>query len=570
MTTLFLLLAVLSGPSFAQNSDASSGTFSSLLARVSAYLNQPAVRQRSTVAAVAAVRGGIPTDQGENLDLRLLDRARQYRAALLRSDPSRGDARALRAIYEALSASEDVQALAVVGATAGREDAAKALAAWAAAPRKPALPADVSALLSGPAERIEDKALVAAGWGGYVRGLTPTDAHPLGSKPGWSVGSDAARLDESLKSVTDALTHKVLETNEQAQAHLLAAEIYRALAAADLRGQADAAAASSTAALPADDEGPAPAAVDVPFDPKTIYQKASKSVVLILCASSEGSGELGTGSVVDASRRRILTNAHVVIRDATKEPWQQIHVYFKPATMTGDPKRDLANPVDGRVVAFDRALDLAIVEVGSLPADAAAIPLDDPRGVATGDRVAAIGHPEQGGLWTLTTGVVSTVVANIGGVEGKNAFQTDTSINRGNSGGPLLDASGHIVGVNTSMARKAADGLAITSVNFSIRSDVAHRWMAAQGEKIAYGGGAAQGTLVASNSAPSAAPDMAPPAPRARPTHAAPRPTTAARPAPVTIPGEHYSRDALIQAEIAGMEKLGDEMENEIHQKMNR
>jgi serine protease Do len=274
-------------------------------------------------------------------------------------------------------------------------------------------------------------------------------------------------------------------------------------------------------------------------------------VALLLCTGDEGSGELGTGSVVDAGRRRILTNAHVVIREATREPWPVIHVYFKPARMTGDAKRDMQSPVLGRVVAFDRALDLALVEVPSLPADAAAIPLDDPREVSVGDRVAAIGHPEQGGLWTLTTGVISTVVADVGGVEGKNAFQTDTSINRGNSGGPLLDARGAIVGVNTSMARKAADGLAITSVNFALRSDVARRWMAAQDETVAYGGAAPR--VVAAAHAEAAA------VPAARPVKK------------VTITeSKPYDRDDVIAAEIAKMEQMGDEMHAEIQRKLGK
>jgi serine protease Do len=581
MNPLLLAVVLAVVPCTAQTrSDSPDSSFAAILRRVSAYLNQPTIRRANTAAAVAAVRGGIPTDQGENLDLRLLDRARQLRAALLRPDAFDADANVLRGLYAALGASEDVQALAVAGGGAARADAARALAAWASAPRQQALPAGVRRLLTGPAQAIDDKALVAAGWGAYVRGLTPAGSRPRDAARGWSASPDAARLDESLKSVTDALTGKVLDADSQVQAHALAADLYRALARADLRGRADAGAAASTAALPAEDEGPAPApAADVPFDPKTIYRRTSRSVVLILCASSEGSGELGTGSVVDASRRRILTNAHVVIRDSTKEPWPQIHVYFKPAQMTGDPKRDLQNPADGRVVAFDRALDLALIEVSVLPPDAGSVPLGDPRTVSVGDRVAAIGHPEQGGFWTLTTGVVSTLVANIGGVEGKNAFQTDTSINRGNSGGPLLDASGRIVGVNTSMARKAADGLAITSVNFSIRSDVARRWMAAQGEKLAYAGSPA---LVASNDAPAPRPAAAAataaapsPAPAPRATADAGRtyapPVHSVRAVPVTITeSKPYDRDALIQAEIAEMDKMGDEMHEEIKAKLGR
>jgi serine protease Do len=557
-----LLLAALLSSSAAAARPAGDGALASLFASLDSFLNGP-VKRAPRVAAVAAVRGGIPTDQGEDLDLRLLDRARTLRAALLRPDSGAGERRAASSVYDALAASEFVQALAVAGggdAAAGpKKDAAAALASWAAAPRRAAVPASIKGLLTGPAAAIDDKALVAAGWGGYVRGLSPAgDSFPE-AKPGWTAAPETARLDESLKSVRDSVREKKLAPAAEARAHVLAGRVLLALASADLAGRRDegALATASAAAPAAPDDGPAPAAADVPFDPKSIYATASKSVALILCTSEQGSGELGTGSVVDAGRRRILTNAHVVIRDATKEPWPVIHVYFKPARMTGDAKQDMQSPVAGRVVAFDRALDLALVEVPSLPADAAAIPLDDPRGVFVGDRVAAIGHPEQGGLWTLTTGVISTLVADVGGVKGKNAFQTDTSINRGNSGGPLLDARGAIVGVNTSMARKAADGLAITSVNFALRSDVARRWMAAQDETIAYGGAAPAHVAAA------------PAASGTRPSHPASIPIAVPRPTPVTVSESRpYSREDVIAAEIAKMEQMGDEMHEEIQRKM--
>jgi serine protease Do len=594
MTALLLVAALLSAaPASAQGQGSDSGSLSALFRSVRDYLNGPARRAPRT-AAVAAVRGGIPTFQGENLDLRLLDRARLLRAALLRPNPAPADARGAAAIYDALAASEFVQALAVQGGVPSnmaepRRAAAAELKRWSDETRTPRLPDRVASVVTGSAEGIDDKALVAAGWADYVHALAPADARFADAKPGWAASPDAAKLDETLASVRDSILQKKLPPAAEADAHVLAGRILRALARADLRGRADAGAAASALAPAGVDKSPAPPPVaDVPFEPKAIYQKTAKSVALIVCASEEGSGELGTGSVVDAGRRRILTNAHVVIQDSTHQPWPTIRLYFKPARMTGDAKRDMQNPVEGRVVAFDRALDLALVEAASLPADAASIPLDDPRGVDVGDRVAAIGHPEQGGLWTLTTGVISTLVADVGGVQGKDAFQTDTSINRGNSGGPLLDARGRIVGVNTSMARKAADGLAITSVNFALRSDVALRWMASQRETLAYGAAAPAGTLVASSPAPArAAPPAAPvspaPAPPSSALPAARRPvvadapspsaSAAPRPAPKheTITESHpYDRDAVIQAEIAKMESMGDEMHKEIQRTMGQ
>ncbi len=142
---------------FPLSAAAESGSVSSLLKRVSAYLNAPTVRKAPRHAAVAAIRSGIPTDQGENLDELLLDRARALRGALERPDALPQHEAALRPIYEALAASQYVQALSIVGAPEARGEAARALEAWAKQPRTPALPPDVAALLSGPAARIDDR-----------------------------------------------------------------------------------------------------------------------------------------------------------------------------------------------------------------------------------------------------------------------------------------------------------------------------------------------------------------------------------------------------------------------------
>jgi serine protease Do len=101
----------------------------------------------------------------------------------------------------------------------------------------------------------------------------------------------------------------------------------------------------------------------------------------------------------------------------------------------------------------------------------------------------AIGHPEQGGLWTLTTGVISAEVDNFNGVKGKHVFQTETGLNRGNSGGPLLDGEGRMIGVNTAIARVASDGLPITSISFSLKSSVATQWLREQGVVVRAGRG---------------------------------------------------------------------------------
>ena len=295
-------------------------------------------------------------------------------------------------------------------------------------------------------------------------------------------------------------------------------------------------------------EGAAPAPQAAALSAKEIYQKDAPSVVLILASNPDGQGELGTGSVIDGEGR-ILTNAHVVIDDRTGKPFPVQRVYRKPAKVTGDAKKDLSDPVSVTVARYDRALDLALLEpaknLGLKPLN-----LGDDSSVEPGDAVVAIGHPEQGGLWTLTQGVVSTVVADLGGVSGKNVFQTDASINRGNSGGPLIDRSGAIVGVNTSMARKAADGLTITSVNFSVRSSVARQWLG--------------GDAPAAEPAKPAAPIAEPTKPAAPVAELPPAPKT--KPVIVT-PAKPYRIDDVIAAEIKEMEDMGEEMSREIQRR---
>jgi serine protease Do len=210
---------------------------------------------------------------------------------------------------------------------------------------------------------------------------------------------------------------------------------------------------------------------------EALYKQASSGVVVIFSLPEGGTGTMGAGIVLNR-QGLVLTNAHVLAPSSSGSlEGRSLRVYFRPARTTGNFRDDLTRMVPARLVALSRRLDLALLSVGPVPRDIRPLRLAASREVTPGTRVLAIGHPEQGGLWTLTSGIVSARLNDLGGVPGKDAFQTDASINRGNSGGPLLDRRGAVVGVNTSIARKSADGLAITSVNFAIRSGVVRRWL---------------------------------------------------------------------------------------------
>jgi len=215
--------------------------------------------------------------------------------------------------------------------------------------------------------------------------------------------------------------------------------------------------------------------------PREIYEGSSPAVVLIMGYSHSGQqGSGGTGSIIQQDGL-VLTNAHVVIEEHTGQPYPRLTIYLKPDRVTGDRKVDLSRSGKARVVAFSEPLDLALLKFDGPPGPFPVLELDDSDKAEIGDRVVAIGHPEQGGLWTLTTGTISAEFENFNATKGKSVFQTETGLNRGNSGGPLLDTDGRMIGVNTAIARFAADGLPITSISFSLKSNVATRWLRDQG-----------------------------------------------------------------------------------------
>jgi len=218
--------------------------------------------------------------------------------------------------------------------------------------------------------------------------------------------------------------------------------------------------------------------------PKEIYQRVSPGVVFILASEGGRAGSAGTGSIIREDGL-VITNAHIFTRKGSSRLMSNIWVFLRPERVTGNAKKDLARRYKGEIVAYDLKLDLALVKIIKVDVPLAQVGFGDSEKIVVGDQAYAIGHPEQGGLWSLTTGVISAQRSDHGGIPGKNLFQTEASINRGNSGGPLLDEQGAMIGINSMIARKAKDGLAITAVNFAIKSRVALRWLNKVGYRVA-------------------------------------------------------------------------------------
>ncbi|TAL09278.1 MAG: trypsin-like serine protease [Nitrospirae bacterium] len=306
----------------------------------------------------------------------------------------------------------------------------------------------------------------------------------------------------------------------------------------------------------------ASASMAADLNPQQIYERAAPGVVLIIGHPQQGEGGSGgTGSIIRKDGL-VLTNAHVVIDEKTGKPYPRLSVFLKPDRVTGNPKTDLSRRVNASVTAFTRQWDLALLKLEAAPLPVTTLELSDPDRVKIGERVVAIGHPEQGGLWTLTTGVVSAEFEDFGNMKGKHVFQTETGLNRGNSGGPLLDAQGQIVGVNTSIARLASDGLPITSISFAVKSSVARTWLREQGVMVNYASVSPERPPVPAQAPITAAPEKPVSPPVQAPVVAAPK----AEPPKVHTEVRPYDLDGLIRGQREAEQDL-DRMMQDMRQK---
>ena len=183
---------------------------------------------------------------------------------------------------------------------------------------------------------------------------------------------------------------------------------------------------------------------------KNVYEGAKDSVAYISSATAQGQAT-GSGFVVDESGL-IVTNEHVI------DGAQQVTVKI------GTQGKELP----AEIVGADASHDLALLKVD---ADGLkALPLGDSSKVEVGDNTYAIGNP-YGLDHTLTTGVVSALNRTLQAPDGSElggAIQTDAALNPGNSGGPLLDEDGQVIGVNAQIATGGTEGGGNVGIGFAI------------------------------------------------------------------------------------------------------
>ena len=188
-----------------------------------------------------------------------------------------------------------------------------------------------------------------------------------------------------------------------------------------------------------------------------VVNMLADSVVTINSQISDASGEgeaSGTG-VVLTSDGEILTNAHV-IEGATK-----VSVRFAGET----------EPRIATVLASDAGNDLALLKIDATNLKPATFA--QPETIRIGDQVIAIGYAlALDGGPSVTSGIISalkrTIITESGALNG--LIQTDAAISSGNSGGPLVNLRGEVVGINTAVARSDVNQAA-TNIGFSISVD---------------------------------------------------------------------------------------------------
>jgi putative serine protease PepD len=187
---------------------------------------------------------------------------------------------------------------------------------------------------------------------------------------------------------------------------------------------------------------------------REIYARSAPSVVAIEASTnSPGSGSPGVGGVETQSGSGfvvdpdglILTNDHVIAGTQT------INVAF-------GTNLDESRPA--KVLYTDPSEDLALLKIDTTGLKLVPLTLGDSSDIQVGDPTYAIGNP-YGLDRTLTTGVVSALDRTISAPNGAtiaDVIQTDAALNPGNSGGPLLDGLGRVVGVNSQIASGSEEG----------------------------------------------------------------------------------------------------------------
>jgi S1-C subfamily serine protease len=204
------------------------------------------------------------------------------------------------------------------------------------------------------------------------------------------------------------------------------------------------------------------------FDPARIYATRSSGVVTLYSYFRDGERAQGSGFVVSA-KGHVLTNSHVVTNAGEGSDVQSASRVY---AVFADGDR-----IPAKIVGWDLFNDSGVVKVDPEQHALTPLPLGDSNRVVVGQPVAAIGSPFDNQN-SLSVGVVSAIDRSIDSLTSaydvSGAIQVDAPINHGNSGGPLLDARGRVIGINAQIRSTSGNA---EGVGFAIPINSARRSM---------------------------------------------------------------------------------------------
>jgi 2-alkenal reductase len=230
---------------------------------------------------------------------------------------------------------------------------------------------------------------------------------------------------------------------------------------------------SAPAALPAAARSTAKPLVGEGFDPARIYARRTPGVVTIFAVFGDPDNPTeetqGSGFVI-SPKGYILTNSHVITNAGSGGPVRAAdHLYVEFSDL---------DRVAAKVVGWDVYDDVGLIKVDPGDHPLTPLPLGDSAKVVVGEPVAAIGSP-LGNENSLAVGVVSAVHRSISALTVDrysltDAIQIDAPITHGNSGGPLFDARGRVIGINAQIRSQNGTGND-SGVGFAVPIDSAKR-----------------------------------------------------------------------------------------------
>ena len=213
------------------------------------------------------------------------------------------------------------------------------------------------------------------------------------------------------------------------------------------------------------------------FDPARIFRTRAPGVVTVFAFFGDPNSQAteisqGSGFVI-SPKGYVLTNSHVITTagDGSRlEAAEHLYVEFSD----GDR-------AEARIVGWDLYDDVGLIRLTSMQHRLTPVPLGESKAVQVGQPVAAIGSP-LGNENSLSVGVVSAIHRSIAALTVArykviDAIQTDAPITHGNSGGPLFDARGRVIGINAQIRSQSGNGND-SGVGFAIPIDAAKRSVA--------------------------------------------------------------------------------------------